>query len=58
MKLTKKQRDALAPVLRELGRRGGKASAKAMTPAQLSERGRRAGLASVKARRAKKGGTQ
>ena len=54
--VTKKQREALASVLRELGRVGGKASAKALTPAQRTARARKAGKARQAKARAKKRG--
>jgi general stress protein YciG len=53
--ITKKQRAVLKDVMRELGRMGGKASAKALTPAERKEKARQAGLAGGRGR-AKKGG--
>lgn len=53
--LTKKQREVLGSVLRELGRMGGKASAAKLTAKQRSEKARKAGLAGGRGR-AKKGG--
>jgi hypothetical protein len=51
MRITKEQQALLSATLRELGRRGGKASAAALTPEQRHARGVKAGLArQVKAR--------
>ncbi len=59
MKLDAKQRDALRAALTELGRRGGKASAKKLSPKQRTAKARKAGLArQAKARKAKKGRTR
>jgi hypothetical protein len=55
-RMTKKQREALGSVLRELGRLGGKASAKKLTPAQRTAKARKAGKARQAKARAKKGG--
>ena len=54
-RITKKQREALGEVLRELGRLGGKASAAKLTAKQRSEKARKAGLAGGRSR-SKKGG--
>ncbi len=47
----------LQEVLSEIGRKGGKASAKKLTAAQRTERARRAGLAGGRGR-GKRGGTR
>jgi hypothetical protein len=54
-----KKDDLLRLAMSELGRLGGKASAKGLTPKQRTERARKAGLArQAKARKAKKGGAK
>jgi general stress protein YciG len=52
-----KKKDVLREALREIGRKGGKATAKSLTAEQRAERARKGGLArQAKAR--KKGGAQ
>jgi hypothetical protein len=46
--MSKKERDVLAKVLRQLGSIGGKASADSLTPEQRRARARKAGKASAK----------
>ena len=50
-RISKKERASLTSVLRELGRRGGKASASALTPEQRRARAVKAGNASAAKRR-------
>jgi general stress protein YciG len=51
--------DILREALREIGRLGGKASAKALTDRQRTERARKAGKArQAKARKTRKAGTR
>jgi hypothetical protein len=54
--LTKQQRDLLRATLRELGRQGGKASARKLTARERTERARRAGRAGGRGRPKAKGG--
>jgi hypothetical protein len=54
--MTNNQRKLLGEILRELGRLGGKASAKKLTPAQRTAKARKAGKARQAKARAKKGG--
>jgi hypothetical protein len=53
-RITKKQREVLGDVMRELGRLGGKASAKKLTAAERTEKARKAGKARQAKARAKK----
>lgn len=55
LKITARQRSVLRNVMRELGRRGGKASAKALTAEQRRAKARRAGKLGGRPR-TKKGG--
>jgi len=58
MKITKSQRALLSTVMRELGRRGGKASAAALTPEERRAKATKAGRArqaKARERKAKNG---
>jgi general stress protein YciG len=57
MELTMDKKKLLQEALREIGRKGGKASAKKLTAAERRDRARRAGLAGGRGR-GKKGGTR
>jgi hypothetical protein len=54
-----KQKEILREMLRQIGRKGGKAAAKSLTAAQRTERARRGGKArQAKARKTTQGGAR
>ncbi len=59
MKVTAREQKLLSRVLRELGRKGGRASARVLTPEQRTARARKAGRArQAKVRAARNGGAR